>query len=318
MEKRHRRNGPRQAAVHVGTGSTIDIKNAAIANSEIGIRGEPGSTIAASNNTFDRVETPFDLEGVKSATVSGTRIANDPKATIGRRSSSVGWRRINGPPLPAFCPQCKAVFPSANYNFGGAYFHAWNNEETCVECGFEHALLSEGVFNLEAETVRILSAPDFTYVMLQRAKQVADDVIAGRLDSKTGNRAFAEISPKLAKLISRAPEFLFNATTLIATVIAAYATVVAAYYAYMQYEHPKPVELTAATLDVLKDITITSSGLHGKLVLGDQRSAECKPIQVKSLPKTKKPLFKKARTRKTRELHKSAKRTRPNSSKPSR
>jgi hypothetical protein len=53
-------------------------------------------------------------------------------------------------------------FPSRNYNFGGLYFEAWDNEEPCPECGFERAKLSEGIFDLKKDAVRVLSAPDIT------------------------------------------------------------------------------------------------------------------------------------------------------------
>ena len=232
MGKKSPRDPPKTTAIKVGAGVNVTLKNVSFSGSQIGLHAGPGASITATDLTFDRVETPYDLEGVKSATIRGTRITNDPKQSSTTRSKTPGWRKLNGPPLPAFCPQCKSIFPSRNYNLSGAYFNTWDNEETCPECGFEHAKLSEGVFNLEEETVRVLSAPDFTYAMLQQAKRVADEIIAGNIDEKDGARAFGAISPKFTDLISKAPGFLYKAIALI-------ATVVAAYYAYMQYEHPK-------------------------------------------------------------------------------
>jgi hypothetical protein len=244
------------AAFAIGPGAHIAIQNVKIGGFETGVRAEPGASVTTNQVTFDRVESPFDLEGVKHGSIKGTRIRNDPK---GRGSGKIGGRKRNGPPLPAFCPQCKSIFPSRNYNLSGPNFHMWDNEETCPECGYEHAKLSEGVFNLEEETIRVLSAPDFTHAMLRQAKRVADDVISGRIDENDGTKAFVAISPKFRKLISKAGRFAYKAAMLI-------ATLVAAYYNYMQYEHPKsdvrPQTVLESVLHQMKSTTITSSGVR--------------------------------------------------------
>src|SRR5580700_4480252 len=144
----------------------IHYANNSFTNLDVGIRAKGPVDITAENNYFHNVGTPYDIAGARSADIRGTRITNDPKFTNRNTRAFAGWTKPNGPPLPAFCPSCKSIFPSKNYNFGGRFFTVWGNEETCPECGFEHAKLSEGIFDLASEAVKVLSAPDITHAML--------------------------------------------------------------------------------------------------------------------------------------------------------
>jgi hypothetical protein len=265
----------------------IHLKNIHISNCKGGIKIDGPADIVADNVTFDNVERPWDVSGVCLADVRGTRIKNDPKRTRKGKTASIGWTKTNGPPLLAFCPECKTVFSSANYNFGGSIFNAWNNEETCPECGNEHALLSEGLFDLTQETVRVLSAPDFTHAMLQDAKRIADEVIAGSLDEAEAVCQFESISPEFKKLLEKAPGFLYKSAMLVATVICAY-------YAYAAYDNPKqqpqtPAAITTATNNVLKEMgnkIITSSGVRNKAYPNGHLSAATDLTKSKSAFKT--------------------------------
>jgi hypothetical protein len=80
-----------------------------------------GADVHFENNIFNNVVTPFDMAGANSGTVEGTRVINDPKLRFDEDAirRSVGWRLPNGPPLPVFCPNCKAIYASKNFIFSG-------------------------------------------------------------------------------------------------------------------------------------------------------------------------------------------------------
>ncbi|MGO9133973.1 MAG: hypothetical protein ACLP8A_07995 [Methylovirgula sp.] len=181
----------------------IVLKDIHISGAQTGIK-IGGGDIISENVTFDNVEQPWDVSGVRSTVVRGTRIKNDPKAR-GGKSARMGWTKPNGPPLPAFCPECKVIFSSRNYNFGGAFFNAWDNEETCPKCGNEHAKLSEGTFNLSKEAVEILTAPDMTHAMLEAIANVANEVLrCDVVDAESTISLFELISPRVAAFLRSA------------------------------------------------------------------------------------------------------------------
>lgn len=182
-------------AIKIGKGVRgVRIENVAIKGFDVGIEAS-GAEFSVNNADFQDVSQAFDVSDSQ-AQIANTRIARAPK-------SKTGWRKINGPPLPVFCPNCKGVFASRHYNFGGAYFNLLGNEEPCPNCGYEHAVLSEGVFNLTSEVVHVLSAPDMTYVMLQSLNAVAADVIAGRIEIGTAIERIETISPSLGEVAKK-------------------------------------------------------------------------------------------------------------------
>jgi hypothetical protein len=165
----------------------IRLRNVHISGAHTGIKSDGPIDLITENVTFDNVRQPYDISGARSADISGTRITNDPKARrpSSTKKSSLGWQKINGPPLPAFCPSCKSIFPSRNYNLGGAYFNAWDNEETCPECGFENAKLAEGIFDLASEAVKVLSAPNITHAMLLALRNACAQIASTTSSSPT-------------------------------------------------------------------------------------------------------------------------------------
>ena len=121
--------------------------------------------------------------------------------------------------------------------------------------------------------------------MLQNAKRVADEVIAGSLDEAEAVRQFELISPEFKKLIGKAPAFLYSTAMLV-------ATIVAAYYTWASYEHPKPPSqtptVTAATNGVLNEMgnkILTSSGVCNKADPNGRRCAATDPANSKASPK---------------------------------
>ena len=168
--------------------------------------GGGGPAISAVNSDltiedahFDGVDQPFDIVGGRT-TLSGTRIRNDPK-TKGR---AIGWTRPNGPPMPALCPQCQSVFPSKNYNIGSSRFYARDNEETCPHCGHEHALLSEGLFDLSEKAVRIISASNTTLTMLAAINGIAMQAVNQEITPQAAVTKLRKVHRGLATIVKSA------------------------------------------------------------------------------------------------------------------
>lgn len=256
----------------------IHCANNIFTNLDVGIRAKGPVDITAENNYFHNVGMPYDIVGARSADIRGTRITNDPKLTNRNTSAFVGWTKPNGPPLPAFCPSCKSIFPSKNYNFGGAYFNAWNNEETCPECGFEHAKLSEGIFNLASEAVKVLSAPDITHVMLAALRKASDEVVAGKTEPENAAAELDIVSPKLGAVLRKASSLGVTAIMLLASIVGVYYENGSYEYAKTSYEEQMRqgqaqqeiakvanASFTAALesiLEALRELHFTSKGMH--------------------------------------------------------
>jgi hypothetical protein len=203
----------------------IKLKNLRISGARTGIKVDGPVDIDAENVTFDNVQQPWDVRGARSAKIRGTRIRNDPKLKSegGKKRSFSGWHPgKNGPPLLVFCPNCKSIFPSKNYNFSGTYFNNWDNEEPCPECLFEHAKLSEGIFNLAGETIRVLSAPDMTFATLAALKDIAADVIAGKIEPETAAAKVEQISQAAARFWRKALKHGRTVFRVVGTIIALY------------------------------------------------------------------------------------------------
>jgi hypothetical protein len=199
-------------AIEIGSNCSVRLSNVNIRGFDVGIKAASGASIEANNLRFDNVRLPFDIPGKAESSVQGTRITNDPKLKEQSRGKSyIGWSRPHGPALPALCPNCKTIFPSQNYNFGSSRFYSRDNEETCPHCHFEHAKLSDGLFDLTGEAVKALNAPDITHAMLVTIHRIADAVMT---DELTHDQAIAEIEkvrPSLANYLSKAHK-LFGPT----------------------------------------------------------------------------------------------------------
>jgi hypothetical protein len=163
------------------------------------------------------------------------------------------------------CPRCKEVFPSKNYTIGSSRFYSRDNEETCPNCGFEHAKLSDGLFDLTDKTVRILSAPDVTYAMLVAIRDIAQKVSEETITPEAAITQFQLINPKLAKLAKKALRISETALMF----VAAAATIASCFLTQQQVEIGKEqLRLQAEanrssdialekTLEVLKGIRFT-------------------------------------------------------------
>ncbi|MVT74445.1 hypothetical protein [Bradyrhizobium cajani] len=256
-----------------------------------GLRVNAGSDVHVKleNNSFDGVEIPFDLTGGSRVDMRGSRIKNDPKL-----QSTTGWRRPVGPPLPSFCPNCKAIFPSRNYVFAGAYFNAWDNEEVCPNCRFEHARLSEGLFDLTKATVEIISAPDITHAMVECLRDAANEILRGR---STPADAIARVEAKslhLGDLLRKALNIGLSAVAFLSGV----AGIASLYYSKKSFEAAQEqVQLAREANEIARGATPSADTILSRtlqdlkgmkfIVDGSTRRSVSKPSKSKSSSKSK-------------------------------
>ena len=199
----------------------VHIENMTIIGGKVGIAVRGDWDITANDLKFRNVETPYDMSGNITGRITNNRVTSDPKmlqdAPTGRTLS--GWRRPKGPPLPAYCPECKHVFASRNYVFSGTYFYCWGNKEPCINCGSEDALLSEGYFNVAKEAIEVLRAPEITHEMVRRLTALGQEALSGRLRPEEIIQAAEAIHPVLggftAKLLAiGSAAFLFYSSII--------------------------------------------------------------------------------------------------------
>lgn len=181
-------------------GSHASFEDVTFQDFDIAIRGAPGATVRTEGVQFDNVAIPFDMPAHGPSSVCNTTIINDPKL---KRSFS-GWTKTSGPPLPVYCDQCKTITPSKNYNFSGAFFNSWGNEDTCLACGNVHAKLSEGSFDLTQEAIKIIRGPDFTYEMVRSLSVVYKSLESREIVLAEAINRANSISSTYGSLIRRA------------------------------------------------------------------------------------------------------------------
>jgi hypothetical protein len=269
----------------------VTIRNVSIKNAAVGIKIGPGgvtsSEVSIENASFDNVQTPYDVNHRGTLRVTGSRVTNDPKNRESTRSKvSSGWRKVSCPPLPVFCSSCKTVFPSKNYVFGGAYFHSWNNTESCPHCGAPDAKLSEGLFDLTSEVARILSAPDITYAMMRALVETADEVSLGKVTPDEAISKFRLISPRIGELMTKARKYGPAAVVLISLAIAAAGAYYGMRSANMAEEslslqrQAMNSDPAGASLKVLEEILSVLSPLeiHGEVSQGPDNQITAEPV----------------------------------------
>jgi hypothetical protein len=186
-------------AIKITGGSGLRLSNVTIANADIGIEADANSSIYSKNLIFDNVAKPFSVSGAEQVYLDSTRIRNDPKTADLRRGGSFsGWRKPSGPRLPAHCMKCDLIFPSINYNIGSSLFYSRNNEETCPRCGFEHAKLSDGLFEVTKEIINILSEENISIQSAKTFNELTNKYLNDDLSISTFVDEIKTIFPRLS------------------------------------------------------------------------------------------------------------------------
>jgi hypothetical protein len=105
-------------------------------------------------------------------------------------------------PIPAFCPNCKSIFPFRGINLGGgATLRLEKNIVRCPVCKYEKAEVSDGIFRVTNDAIEVISGSDITVDMLRRFTNLVNDVREGKLSPEAAEQQAQAISPKLARLI---------------------------------------------------------------------------------------------------------------------
>lgn len=176
-----------------------------VENAKVGVSVDTHEDLVIGSAEFNNVEIPYQINRIGKARISNTTIRNDPKIREqGLVKGAIGWRRPSrGAALPSHCPKCDNVFASMNYQFSGGYFNLWNNNDTCIVCGYEEARLSEGHFRLTQQAVEILRSPEITRDMVKRLAELGDDILHGRLHPDAAIAAASALHPKLGEFAGR-------------------------------------------------------------------------------------------------------------------
>lgn len=237
----------------------IDIKGPAnvrivggqISDTDIGIRSRNGELTAA-GVAFDNVYQPYDVVG-GSASVSGSRITNDPKIRgVPKGKSFVGYQGQNGPPIPAQCPRCGSVFPSRNYSFGQSLFWSRDNDESCFNCHFEHAKVADGLFQIARDTIEVLIGSNFTKEQIIAVNQLSIQYISGETQWDNYLQLINDISPQLRNVLSIAKKYNTTACAWLSLFVA----VTALWHDYnqnIQNPNARVEQLLGQSLEYLKD-----------------------------------------------------------------
>lgn len=177
----------------------ISIRNFPINDMDVGIRSNGASNLTVENVTFNNVQTPFDIKNPDNVAVSGSRIMNDPKMVANSKPRS-GYSS-KGAPLPSLCPKCDSVFPSRNYGIQSPAFYGFDNEESCPNCGYEHARLAGGLFNISEDLAEIIEADAITYAMFSRIASILAAAAFQVISEEEAERQIEAISPRMAKRV---------------------------------------------------------------------------------------------------------------------
>jgi hypothetical protein len=85
--------------------------------------------------------------------------------------------------------------------------------------------VSDGIFDLTAETLGVIQAPDFTHVMLAAVAALASDIVDEKVGSEEAVTRYAAISPKLGEIARSALSIGKGALFYLSAGAAIYATV---------------------------------------------------------------------------------------------
>jgi hypothetical protein len=122
-----------------------------------------------------------------------------------------------GVPIPASCPNCGAIFPSA---FGSMFrgnaqrVMFEGNTETCPFCGGE-ARTADGVFDITNRVITAVSAPHITLVMLAAFEAAVRRAYKEKKPPEELAKEVERIDPTFGAVIRRSANTSFYLTILL-------------------------------------------------------------------------------------------------------
>lgn len=106
--------------------------------------------------------------------------------------------------IPSHCHSCGAVFPSRMISIEGNVqgLTLSNNSESCPFCG-GRAFLADGVFNIANDVISVISAPRFTFEMLQKLGVAVAEAYKDPSKTAQLNEIAETIDPELAGVVKK-------------------------------------------------------------------------------------------------------------------
>lgn len=125
--------------------------------------------------------------------------------------------------LPAFCPNCKSIFPFRGIGLGeGVTIGLENIATNCPVCGFGNAKVSDGIFRATKDAVELVSGPEITRELLEALHKLTQRLSAGEIDKVEAIREASALSSKYATLLATFANLGVPALSLLVALISAY------------------------------------------------------------------------------------------------
>jgi hypothetical protein len=124
------------------------------------------------------------------------------------------------PHPPAYCPNCKSIFPARAIEIsGGAQIGISNILTNCPVCGFENARVSEGVFKATNDAIELITGPSTSRAMLESLREIAQKVQSKKITQEQALAEAKTISPTAVTLLEKFFTFGIPALALLISII---------------------------------------------------------------------------------------------------
>jgi hypothetical protein len=124
--------------------------------------------------------------------------------------------------IPAYCPDCKSIFPSPIGIGGGVRASFAGLGTNCPVCGSRKAQINEGLYTSANDTLTLISGPDFSRKTLELFQGITKQFTEGIISKEEAQRQARDISPQLEILFNRFFTFGIPALTLLVALISLY------------------------------------------------------------------------------------------------
>src|SRR5262249_43210608 len=156
------------------------------------------------------------------------------------------------------------------------------NTEPCPVCGYSDAVIAEGIFRTEQDTIEVLSADETNRAMLKAFLRIARQAADGTLSEKDAIKQAEAVSPKFGKIFENA--FKYGLPALMAVV--GIASLVLVFYG--QFRSAKSAnDLLQAVIEntyVLKEIK--DQKVQGQSANPAETKTDQKSSTIKSPPRS--------------------------------
>ena len=116
--------------------------------------------------------------------------------------------------IPAYCPNCGAVFPSRSISGNFSNLTLRGNKESCPFCG-EMADTAEGVFDIAGDFISIISAPHITKQMISDLSVAVKKAYKEKITQEKLAEEIGKIDPSFGNAIGKVRGGYFIAALLI-------------------------------------------------------------------------------------------------------